>query len=287
MAGFLYFLPGAKQSELADGTQLSAELMRRFQLAEVLRDCSSVPDHVVGREAVGPDDEPGLVLTISDGNPSGAWGYKPRQQEWRKAEDGSKRWVGWLTQDPPTSEALKRRTALTPRWVVTDAKGNEWSIVTARSSESQSAMLPCDYTFRAGKMEAVVQSAYRDLFELSARVYDHMAALLADEDDEFASNLKSEDWLVRCAVEVIAANYRIGIAEVAVLQELGHSLISTENVNQILACFIDRPLMEEFVEWNKALRQKKTESLAQNSESSCSGPEDSTINMHQHAAGSS
>jgi hypothetical protein len=282
MSGFLYFLPGAKAAELSEGSEINSDFLKKWKLDQVLSDCTRTPDHVVTREAKGPDGSDGIILTVHDANATqGAWGYQPSRQQWRKAEDESGRWIGWLESSPISPEAIKKRSALVAKWVISDARGNEWDVVTARSSDSGAGMLPCDYAWKDGKMVSIVNPIYRTLFDLSGEVYDHYATIVADEDAAFRDGLRSEEFLALAAVSVIGVNYRVGIAETTVLQELGYSLISTENIGVILSCFIDRPLLEEFVGWNKSRREKKTSNRALSSESCSSGPEGSIENTSQ------
>jgi hypothetical protein len=277
MSGFLYFLPEVKAGDLHDRSKLNRDLLARWKLDHVLSDCSIVPEHLVGREAM-IEDKPGVILTTHPINGDQvSWGYQPSRQEWRPAGDGSGKLIGWRKDSLPSPEGLKKRTALISKWVIQDARGNEWELVTARSSDSDAGMLPCDFAWRDGKMVSIVNPTYRSLFDLSGDVYDHYAAVIAPGDDgEFSDGMKSEEFLALAAVSVLGVNYRLGIAEVTALQELGYSLVSTENIGTILSCFIDRPLLEEFIAWNRAKREKKTQDQVQDSASCSSGQEGCT-----------
>ena len=280
MSCFLYFLPGVKAADISDGSKINVELLKKWKLDYVLSDCKKVPDHLAARDAKGPEEKDGVVLTVHSQGESGAWGYQPRRQEWREAQDGSGKWIGWSKDSRPSPESLKKRDALISKWIISDSHGNDWEVITARSGDG-AGMLPCDYAWKQGKMVSIVNPIYRGLFDLSGEVFDHYATIVADEEGELREGLRSEEFLAQAAVTVLGVNYRIGVAEVTILQELGFSLISTENIGVILSLFIDRPLLEDFVAWNKATREKKMSNQAQNSESCSSGQEDCIEDMSQ------
>lgn len=237
--GPVYFIPRAtRQVKLAEA--------RALGLAYALED-KLTPAGV----AHGPDGQAGVVVADPDRVPPHKIGYYQAEQAWRKIPGGSTAagdalWVGIYTADPPTPADLVRLRPLVGHGV-TLADGRRYTVPVARSIDEAADelvyhnRLPQAITIDdEGEWQpAGVLAQYTRLWEIACAWWD--ARLGAQETDagwtfHFA---QAND----CALEALAANYRLGKAELALC-----GLLTEEAVVAVLDALIDWPTV---ISWLK------------------------------------
>lgn len=242
MAGFYHFVQ-LPLEQVVSGKRLNQDVMRRAGLADVLRDCLEVPDHVVVTEVgTGPGGTAGCCLypkaLLADDPPG--WSYRPEHQEWILV--GPTRHLGWERERPPTPLDLARREVLVD-YEVSDKHAQKWYVPCARSTDSARSSLPIEYGFGDdGELLRQLAPGYAKLWALSGEVLDVLRGRID----------RNELWQVRSALEVLQVNYRIAGAEITALQRMGRALLTKATVRAILLCLVDNDLEQE------ALEQKKT-----------------------------
>jgi len=259
MPGFWYCLRNRQPEDMIrDGHLVRGEL-RQAGLGEILDDVSDVPDHcIVSGPAVvsgaqSTDEAFGVVIypKAPAGSDPSDWKYNGSQQTWVPWGDGSAVWIGWQTSSPPQPEDLARRKQL-PGHPVTDRAGRQWTVPIARSQHGRSG-LPADFVRTAGGVETVVSEPYLPLWELSGSVRDWIFDRHVPENQPL--------WKYDTALQILAANYRIGPQEANLLQQFDCSLLNTDTIDTILLHFIDWEMPEELLR----TLQKKTEPAATDS----------------------
>ncbi len=253
MAGLLYFVAGDGRE--AAKTQRIEELGLKYAFG----DRPPTPCPV----SKGPCGGPGVVMAIDADLDGHALGYYPDKQTWLQIFTPSAalpaQWVGCYTDSPPTPEQLQRKQLL-PGHLVTLGDGHRWEIPIARTwleEDGQAAwlvFLPRRMTldeegqFTPGN----VLPQYGKLWDASAGYFDRLTAAIraqqkreegkgkreegkkAGEEEEGVSFLVDED----TCVDVLAANYRVGRAEVVLL---GLLTWNGPHARNILEAAIDLP----------------------------------------------
>lgn len=175
----------------------------------------------------GPGGQPGVVFAQklpdkTDGPPPL---YDPKLQTWRKHPSG-KFWVGFITDDRPTPETLRRSTPLLGQTPVKLLDGEEWIVPVCTPTEYSviGSSLPQAFDFddTSGEMIAKHHPRYESV---ARRVYDVFAVYIgmtphplqvakaqkrkptAAENAQAEAITKSN---IKLAVEVLALNYRLG-----------------------------------------------------------------------------
>lgn len=280
MAGFLNFLPGEEKASFVEGRTMRPEALERWKLTGLLDDCSTVPDHVVVREGMGPDKKQGLFFyckPISGQNPP-SWTYNESSQSWIESRDGTSRWIGWYHDALPVPADLLRRNSMVPshRGTIEDGRGQHWQLITARSFPANQPVLPCTYSFdKEGKVQQTTLPKYEPIWKLSGRLVNHFAHQFSDEGD--ASQLESDNFLIASAAEIMGVNYRLGKTEITALDQAGVGLLTQQNVLRILYVLIDQPLLDDFSAWLDATKE---------SDKKKDPPSNPTLNSSSVSAGS-
>jgi hypothetical protein len=241
MAGFYYYIPNESVRTVAENRTLTPDLLARFGLADVLRDCRDVPDHVVVTDVrQGPDGGSGVCLypksTVGQDPPG--WSYRPDHQTWL---DASTHWVGWEKASPPTPADLARRDIYSDYQVI-DGLKQAWFVPCARTSDSQRSTLPVEYVFGAADVERRIAPAFHDLWQLSGHVLDYLRGVTE----------RDERWQVETALAVLQTNYRLCKAEVNAMQQMGRAVLTRPTVRAILLCLVDNDLAQEAAEQKKS-----------------------------------
>jgi len=237
MAGLLYFLPGRDRDvKLADAQ--AAGLGYAFE--------RSLDPCAVAR---GPDGAAGVIVAEADTAPK--LGMYADEQTWRKVP-GTECWVGMFTAAPPKPDELARRELLDGH-LVTLGDGQQWLAPMARrivEYEGQPVgvtVLPRRRQFDAdGRWTRGGPVAkYARLWDVAERWWQEILRATANDALQFEFDDEND-----AATVALAANYRIGPAEVDLL-----GLFDDDSVSAILCALVDRPTMEAW-----ARRKKKASS---------------------------
>jgi hypothetical protein len=231
MAGFLYFVEGV------------AGVTRADLVAWGLGYAVEGPDGLTTRQtARGPHGGPGgVVVAVKGTAPQGvAVGLDTASQRWGRLvgrEGGPAIAAGVWRDYPPTPAELQRRR-LVRGATVEFGDGQRWQvpIVRHRDGEAWVSDLPsftdCDEAGRPCRGDMLDE--YRDLWERTTRVCDYLFALecrfaaeaeAGDDADDAAlppipEPIGDAD-IVEAVVELLAANYRVRLPELAAAQVLG------------------------------------------------------------------
>ena len=252
MAGFYYYLPSITAERLKQGEQLDREVLRERGLADVLSDVVRVPQHVSlcdVRRDYGPDQGCGVLLSLV-GKHSGApevVTYLPDKHPWAWQKvlgpDGQPRYfVGALKNALPFPSDLERWERIEGVDVV-DRHTCAWHVPIARSplAEGTYGTLPQSYVFdERGEPVGKVQERWRWLWERAGQIRDWYHDL--DRDGTFREPMS---WLVKQAAVLLGVNYRLGLAELNFLDELGRGVLTQHVVQQICQAAIHGDIYDE------------------------------------------
>lgn len=240
MAGFYYFFKNRRVDEIARGEELDVALLTHYGLHETLADVRKVPLHAtlsnVGSNA-GPGNSCGALLVIGSkytGAPDIVTITHPKDlQKWVCVNEEKGLWLGVLKADPPRPQDLERFKVI-GGGTVTDPQHYEWTLPVARALAHGMpyGTLPQSYRFdEQGEPQPVLDKAYEWLWNLAGEVKDWYVA----SDSE---NRRPHAWLVKTAAKLLGVNYRVGIPELNLLQEVGRSVLHQQTVGAICqACY--------------------------------------------------
>ena len=240
MAGFIYFKPGHSSPRVTMQNIADWGLSHALDVEPTTREVS-FPE--VGKGMIFGDESRLNGMTI---------GLHPDEQTWRKIP-GSECHVGLYNDARPTPSDLLRRDQFRG-YNIALQDGNSWAIpaaVQVLEGEPQSN-LPCklDVDDEGKICDGEPLEKYRYLWELTepyADVFLHGSKNIEEID--------SND-LLRDAVSLLAVNYRVGLAEVILLELFTANL--TEGPLSICLAAIDYPT---WADWQE--QQKKTTFVAE------------------------
>ena len=177
----------------------------------------SLPDV---RADKGPGGKPGVML-ISPGEHR-HYGYHAGDQEWVNCGDW---WIGWDKTAKPKPEHLQRSTLVEGMETKLN-DGNVWQCPIIRRWEGLAftPAVPQVVGRINGEFVAEVMPRYREVWELSATVWDKFAA---------KSNITVGELFSAC-VAFLAVNYRVGDEECTVLQ-----LLTSTTMQEIVTAGLD------------------------------------------------
>lgn len=236
---FNYFLPGVSLAHLAPDGQIDHATLRMLGLAEVLGDVFKVPEHAsVIDVKSGPNGRAGCVIApvrVHHGPPAVA--FNPQYQTWK--ECGSY-WLGWKNGETPTPSFLERWEVI-PGQRVLDRKRQEWTIPIARAPSHgyEFGFLPQAYTFDdSGEPKPNLDPDFAWLWELAGQIRDWYRNSRPPAEDATPAEKQAYvppkfNDLVRFATRILAVNYRLGLAELNVLHQLGVALLTQDTVHAI------------------------------------------------------
>lgn len=270
MSGFYYFLPHLTQREVVETNRFRPELLAARGLGDVLRDVKLWPADCTISEGKGPEGLPGLVIYPV---PARGLDDVPVQfdarQTWQPIDDGADRWIGWLTDAPPTPEELARKAGLIDGYPIKDDHGRPWIIPVARAQQRPYGRLPQDLTFaRDGSSSGRVKPQHQWLWDLAGEVWDcfnYRRWKRARDAAETPSSERPRDlpdvdpppgdahddaWLRKQSLALLGVNYRVGYAEVNALLSADAAVIDDRFVQLACAALIDFDFVREL--------QKKT-----------------------------
>lgn len=262
MAGFYYFFRGRTVEDLAHGEEINHNLLAEYGLAETLSDVRKA--NAAGGQAIvsnvgsnaGPGKSCGTVLTVNcrfTGSPR-LIGNDPAQQHWVAANEEKGLWIGVLKGELPRPEELMRLETI-GGYRVTDRQHYEWLIPVARAVPEKMpfGMLPQSYKFGSdGEPQPILDPKYQWLWDLSGEIMDWYR-------DSDAGQPRPHAWLVKTAAKLLGVNYRVGLAELNLLHDLGRSILNETTVGRICQACYGYEILEEA----KKNSPEKEESQAQ------------------------
>ncbi len=240
---FLYYIPSLKS--------LDGPALKKAGLSYCFDEDTPRTPRVIS--ANGLDDGPGIVVAHEQYVPTDLVKINREAQTWRKIP-GSTVWVGMYTDDRPSPDQLLRDSLLDGADTVL-ADGNAWLIPIVRALIEEGngdikyfCRLPKKIGVNAAgdwvRDEVIVS---RQALWLAALSYwDHREASLArtltPDDQESDEEMEHESIAVRfdfpaqndAALLGLSANYRVGKAEVALLE-----LFTDETTSDILEIMVD------------------------------------------------
>ena len=252
---FSYFISAVDEDvAVVDGKLQHGAIGER--LGEVLRDCVDVPNDMIVTSVGGgggPDGQSGLLLIPkpTDGSTPDQVTYDAKKFKHRHL--GGKTWLLWQPSNLPTPETLVRRRQIAGYELTEEGRGR-WVIPVARTPDSEHGLLPKRWGFDPeGKPQAKLDKAYQDVWEFSRDVWETLVPPTTDEELD-AAKLGTENpetkaidvaWSVETTRKILEINYRVGAAELDVLEDLERGILSEANVYLIPRLFVDLRLAVE------------------------------------------
>ncbi len=210
MPGFLYFHPKVELPPTA------AEI-ERIGLAYALAG-ANLTAAGVGK---GPGDQRGVILADTDQTTGRAAIYAPEDQAWRKVPN-TEAWVGhWNEARPAPTDLLRSR--FLPGYGVMLGDGNDWVIPVVRAYREAGDVIQGDPALpkkmdvdQAGKLTpGALLPEYEPLWQAVAEAWDKIIVGEGELENRIESGVAEFDAL---AIRLLAANYRLGPAEVVMLE---------------------------------------------------------------------
>ena len=231
MGCFLYFIPGA-------GAGVGLTDFERAGIG------SAWPAERTKRETLqGPIGQGQGVVVADSRLGESRVGVFPDRQTWHKVP-GSTAWCGYYSEDPPTPDDLLRADPL-PGHRVTLADGRPWLVPVARgvAEDGWYHTLPRLSTLdESGDWTpGDVVPRYRELWETACKWWDAINEAQVEPTAEGARLTLDFAGIHDAAVVALAANYRVGRTEAAVL-----GLFDDRCVRDVLDALIDGPTLIEF-----------------------------------------
>lgn len=243
MGNFLYYIPKVSGP-------VNPELPRKHGLGYAFE------RRIVGRRVMerGPDGDAGLVVASSEER----IGYFKDKQAWRKVP-GTRAWVGMYCDAPPLPADLGREQML-PGHSVRLGDEQYWTVPVARALAESDDQLQAFCALPSGVSlddngqwtTGEVVPRYRELWKIATDWFDtQYGEGQVDEENRLTFEFAEVN---DAALTALAANYRIGKAEVALL-----GLFTQQTTFAILQAVIDQPTLDKWVKkklesgtWNTA-----------------------------------
>ena len=215
MAGFLYFLSGARRP-------MTPDAVRDMGLGYILDGDGST----TYREAQGntPSGAPGVTFAAASRHDRDVK-LEPGKQTWRrmpKTIGGGNVWLGYWDDAKPKPEDLARQKQLAGATVVL-ADGCRWMVPLVLSLDLQAERyepaLPTKWDFDddGNWVRGSIGDEYRALWEAATPFADERFALAGVPD---AKPHMDEQQLLACVATLLQANYVVGQAELVTLGAL-------------------------------------------------------------------
>ena len=237
MAGLLYYVPKLRGADKGQLKKVGIDTQIEAGITFVA---------IIG---TGPDGGTGGVVvpkTPREGGKVPDVGYYPDKQRWEKAP-GKEYWIGHETENPPTPADLAREDIISGHQVKL-VDGNEWTIPVARVF-SGGTLLPSALRLgEDGEIEKTILHKFEGFSKRSEALWEQLVNIVfvSDEDpdreegEDYDITVK-DGWEIAC--EALCLNYAMTQREISFL-----SLISTDNVKQVLISIVDIPSLDKFFE---------------------------------------
>ncbi len=174
----------------------------------------------------GPDGEHGLLLVQGAGFIS----YDKRSQVWTKSANG-KYWIGMTSAEPPTPADLARPEMIGGH-AVKLADGHDWVVPLARILPSGTALPESLVMDKDGQWTTRPKARFAQICADAADIW-----AIAYEDSEDTISCARE---VEIATRALALNYRVGAAELSMLEAY-----DTARIGHVLTALIDMPSIKK------------------------------------------
>jgi hypothetical protein len=232
MAGLLYYLPGADCSVTLQ-TARESGLGYAFDRKPISRGVHGGPDGRQGAILADPSEDVGNI------------GYHPDRQTWRQVA-GTDAWVGRYVDQPVRPEDLQREKLLDGH-LVELLDGQQWLCPIGRGVVEEEGELRwyCGLPRSLGKDEqghwvpGAVRSQYAKLWDVTERWWQTWSW---DDTNKVARPEFGQQEMADAAVLALSTNYRLGDAEVLLLELFDCNWQLTETVMaKVLLALVDWP----------------------------------------------
>lgn len=129
-----------------------------------------------------------------------------------------------------------QRPALIPGTETKDRRGLPWIIPNA-NPQSPYLSIPNELSWGIDGPRLVPDEAYRPVMDLCVRTFGEVESMAAID----------QLWAASKCLEILQLNYRIGLPELAYLEQIGQQVIDREFAARVVLWFIDFQLLEELV----------------------------------------
>ena len=157
--------------------------------------------------------------------------------EWRPIRDGLS--IGLV--GGHFHPQLIQRPELIPGTETKDRRGLPWIIPNA-NPQSPYLSIPNELSWGIDGPRLVPDEAYRPVMDLCVRTFADVESMEAID----------QLWAAARCLEILQLNYRIGLPELAYLEQIGQPVIDREFAARVVLWFIDFQLLEEIVKKKQA-----------------------------------
>jgi len=226
MAGFYYWFPEPAVDGLVDerAGKLRTHAFTKYQCEYLFDDREIYPDQVIVSRSIGPAGGPGVLVypkpAIAEELPLCI--YNPPSQQWVPFRNY---WIGWEKESPPKVQTLAKRKRMIGIDLVDD-QGETWIIPVIRAENNSNHLLSRTWTFDSnGQMVSQLVPKHQRLWEVSGIFMDVLAQGMAIDDMQLNLLL----------VEILQANYYVGVGEIHALGESGKVFLCTSFAAQVMS----------------------------------------------------
>lgn len=226
MAGFYYWFPEPSVDGLVDerAGKMRVSAFAKYQCEYLFEDRDVYPDQVVVTRAAGPTGMAGVLVypKPANGEDLPSCIFNPATQHWVQFRNY---WIGIEKDSPPKVATLaKRKRMLGIDYV--DEQGETWIIPVIRANNNSDHLLSRSWTFdKDGKMVSQMVPKHQRLWEVAGIFMDALAGNVEIGDMELNLLL----------VEVLQANYYVGVGEIHALGENGKIFLCTSFAAQVMS----------------------------------------------------
>ena len=243
MPGLLYYLPDREGLTLADTAEVG--LAHAFEA-----DCTA--RRVM---ANGPDGGAGVVV-VDQGRQRQPGHYSDRQKWLKIPGNPADAWVGRYTDQPVLPEDVARHEQLSGHQMRL-ADGQDWLVPVARGCGETRDGQPVLYQAVPARMaldeegnwiDGELIDRYKPLWSIATEWWDRFMAIgkAAAEEGSEPEETFDFDRRANAAVDVLAVNYRLARAEVALL-----GLFDGDTPRSVLDATVDMPTIQEWIKKNR------------------------------------
>ena len=240
MAGFFYMVPDLgphlvllPKYGLDKRLSTTGEIVQRQCLISIKGDALAMPGAAGGEEHE--------CTVYAQGMGQERVGFYPEDQEWRQVESETPHfWLGWCKGAKPGPTDLARTESIMGYFVKL-RDGAEWLVPVARSFMPGTCLPELLLMGPGGKVVSHVTDAYRGLFDRAGAIAEQVYKVNEDGAMQLSAEVSREEKFA-LAVDALAVNYRIGIAEVNALE-----LFDTQCMWNVILALIDFPTLKRIV----------------------------------------
>ena len=247
MAGFLYCLPGVKDTSNAVKSAMADH-------GAVFKDASLEIVGVGG--SGGPDGGSGVIAVVAPESANGkgkaaAAGYYPGKQTWI---DAGKFWLGIEKDNPPRLDDLQR-SEIVQGYLFLLGDGHEWHVPLVRSGDDLGNIPERLMLGPGGTMIREPVERYLELCGAMAGAWSGFKLSSGWLDEEEANGIDpvGKEEVLPLAVQGLGCNYRVGREEVLFL-----GLLTTTSARDVVLLMFDYPNVQAVHSARLAASKKKS-----------------------------